>query len=493
MITTTIVETKKAFDKNYNHTFKHKRPFDKKEYDRFAKSLFSNLLGGVGYFYGDSIVDLSYAPEYEEENEGFWTEAAEARSRAEPQSVGPYSLFSAVPSRPFFPRGFLWDEGFHLIPILEWDVELTLEILKSWFHTMDEDGWIAREQILGHEARSKVPREFQVQYPHYANPPTLFIVLETLVDKMELKTKSSPALSTEQKAYLLDSLRTLYPQLKQHFSWYRKTQRGDLRSYERPYPPYREAYRWRGRTQTHCLTSGLDDYPRAKIPHPGEIHIDLMSWMAMMGRSMAKIAHILGETDDAEEFGLHSKGVTMNINTLLWSEEQQCYCDATIDEFEEHTLVCHKGYISIFPFMTGLLHDDSVHTGAVLNLINDPDHLWSAHGIRSLSKSDPYYGTEENYWRSPVWVNINYLILTNLRLVAEGDGPHRHKAQKMYNELRQNLVQTVYESWKNTGFAWEQYNPETGEGQRTQHFTGWTSLIVQIMCMPELGVPEKEL
>ena len=53
--------------------------------------------------------------------------------------------------------------------------------------------------------------------------------------------------------------------------------------------------------------------------------------------------------------------------------------------------------------------------------------------------------------------------------------------------LRQNLVDTVYNSWKETGFAWEQYNPETGKGQRTQHFTGWTSLVVKIMGMPDLG------
>ena len=57
----------------------------------------------------------------------------------------------------------------------------------------------------------------------------------------------------------------------------------------------------------------------------------------------------------------------------------------------------------------------------------------------------------------------------------------------MYSSLRKILVDTVYNSWLETGFAWEQYNPDTGAGQRTQHFTGWTSLVVKIMAMPELG------
>jgi len=53
--------------------------------------------------------------------------------------------------------------------------------------------------------------------------------------------------------------------------------------------------------------------------------------------------------------------------------------------------------------------------------------------------------------------------------------------------LRINLVKTVYEAWADTGFAWEQYNPETGKGQRTAHFTGWTTLVSKIMGMPDLS------
>ena len=73
------------------------------------------------------------------------------------------------------------------------------------------------------------------------------------------------------------------------------------------------------------------------------------------------------------------------------------------------------------------------------------------------------------------------------QVIAKSPGPHRKKARDMYTKLRTNLVNNVFSEWERTGFAWEQYNPETGAGQRTQHFTGWTSLVVKIMGMEDLS------
>ena len=407
-----------GFDKKYAEVLAPRAPFQDKSYIEFSKGLFSNLIGGIGYFYGDQIVDRSYAAEYEEENEGFWQETEEARSRNQQKAEGPYELFTSIPSRPFFPRGFLWDEGFHLLPIVDWDPELVMRILSSWSNLMDDDGWIAREQILGTEARSKVPTEFQVQYPHYANPPTLYMVLEALIDKAQGK-KTSEMKSLENSdlanpSAVKDWLAQLYPLLQRNFEWYRKTQWGDLKSYDRPAFSSKEAYRWRGRTPLHILTSGLDDYPRAQPPHPGELHTDLMAWMGMMSRSLCRIAEYLGETEDTERYGKIAEAIRKNVDDLHWSKTESTYCDATVDDFEESVHVCHKGYVSIFPFMTGLLDPEHPHLKDVLDLIADKEELWSPHGIRSLSKKDALYGTEENYWRSPVWMNMNYLIVSNL-------------------------------------------------------------------------------
>jgi mannosyl-oligosaccharide glucosidase len=48
-------------------------------------------------------------------------------------------------------------------------------------------------------------------------------------------------------------------------------------------------------------------------------------------------------------------------------------------------------------------------------------------------------------------------------------------------------VHTVFSSWLQTGYLWEQYDPVGGHGQRTQHFTGWMALVVKIMAMPDLA------
>ena len=425
-LTMKIKEASKSFGSRFEKLFAPKPPYDKAKYSKFARSMFSNLVGGIGYFYGDIVIDRSYAQEYEEENEGFWQQALDARHRAVLKNEGPHELFTSIPSRPFFPRGFLWDEGFHLIPIADWDMDLTLDIVRSWFKLMDEDGWIAREVILGDEARSKVPSEFQVQYPHFANPPTLFLILEKLIDKLEAKSGRSPDSSDPLDAIRNHQLRNpdsviawlqeLYPLLRKHYFWYKKTQTGDIKSYDREAFSSKESYRWRGRTDRHTLPSGLDDYPRAQPPHPGELHVDLMGWMGMITRSMRRIAHKIGDTDDVKDFKDIETAIARNVDDLHWSEKDKAYCDATIDAYEEHVHVCHKGYLSLFPFMTGLVPSDSPKLGHILDLIGDSEELWSDYGIRSLSKKDELYGTDENYWRSPVWMNMNFLILKNLRV-----------------------------------------------------------------------------
>jgi hypothetical protein len=197
------------------------------------------------------------------------------------------------------------------------------------------------------------------------------------------------------------------------------------------------------RTPT-VLTSGLDDYPRAVPPHLGELHVDLASWMGFFSRTMRDVAEFLGEEEDLEDFEEQHDAIVGNIEDLHWSEEEQMYCDASVDEdgalflalpinaltsakvtdtlalrSDESYHVCHRGYVSLFPFLLSLLPVDSSHLGATLELLRDPEQLWSPYGLRSLSKNHPLFGQGENYWRGPIWIQMNYLALAALNQVRQ--------------------------------------------------------------------------
>jgi len=214
----------------------------------------------------------------------------------------------------------------------------------------------------------------------------------------------------------LHFLRELYPLLRRHYAWFRESQAGDIRTYDRQAFSKKEAYRWRGRAPGFCLTSGIDDYPRPEPPHPGELHVDLMSWVGIMTRQMKRIATVLDEFEDAKQYEKYENAILRNLEDLHWSEEDKMYCDSTVDKFEESIFVCHAGYISIFPLLVGLVPSDSPRLGHLLNIISDKEHLWSPYGLRSLSRSDPFYSTGENYWRGPIWVNMNYLAIERLKV-----------------------------------------------------------------------------
>lgn len=266
------------------------------------------------------------------------------------------------------------------------------------------------------------------------------------------KYLSSPS---ESRAYLL----SIYPALRRHYLWFRRTQKGQLKEWGRKPPSRMEAYRWRGRTEHHVLTSGLDDYPRALPPHVGELHVDLMCWMGFFAKTMGEIAEYLEIEGDLEEYIKNEKNVVANIEgqpcfdsfsfdqafadlcflRQLFTGARRTRCTATrpsttkvrslqlrpgpslffrsplsFFSSDENTFVCHAGYISLFPVLTGLLPPSSPHLGPVLDLMRDPEKLWSDFGIRSLSKDHPLFGQGENYWRGPIWMPFNYMALSSL-------------------------------------------------------------------------------
>lgn len=72
--------------------------------EEFSKAVTSNLVAGVGYFYGTSIVDRKFSQEWDEDDESAGGNSDQGGARL----TEPKALLTATPSRSFFPRGFYW-------------------------------------------------------------------------------------------------------------------------------------------------------------------------------------------------------------------------------------------------------------------------------------------------------------------------------------------------------------------------------------------------
>uniref|UniRef100_A0A0N5ASX6 mannosyl-oligosaccharide glucosidase n=1 Tax=Syphacia muris TaxID=451379 RepID=A0A0N5ASX6_9BILA len=431
-------------------------------HEKMGMFALSNMLGTIGYNFGHN------------------------RVRGEPGSYetlyGPNQLLSACPCRSTFPRGFLWDEGFHSLLIRKFDAELALKITGSWLNTMNIDGWIPREMILGAEAELRVPPEFIVQTYKTANPPISlqFVGLDTV-----------------------GVLRRMYPRLSAWYNWLNNTQAGYFSG----------TYRWRGRNATterelnpKTFASGFDDYPRATHPSEHEYHLDLRCWMAFSASVLSKLGEIVGDTTGKAIYERDSKYLSDfdNLNKLHWSRRKKRFCLLFFGVNEVFfALICIVrngigqltlqlvedafGYISLFPMILRLLPYDSVQLELILSSMHSEEELWTPFGIRSLSKSSPYYrqwNTKDDppYWRGDIWMNMNYMVLSALKYYSQFSGPNKELALRIYNDLRNNVVKNVFREFNRTGTFWEHYDDKTGRGGGAYPFTGWTSLVLAIMA-----------
>jgi mannosyl-oligosaccharide glucosidase len=54
--------------------------------------------------------------------------------------------------------------------------------------------------------------------------------------------------------------------------------------------------------------------------------------MGFFARTMGEISEFLGLEDDVKEYEKHESGILANLDALHWSEEEEMYCDVSVNE-----------------------------------------------------------------------------------------------------------------------------------------------------------------
>ncbi|XP_062606272.1 uncharacterized protein LOC134268085 [Saccostrea cucullata] len=424
------------------------------------------MLGSISYFYGASQVQS----EKSEEVLKYWQA----------------TLYTSIPSRSKFPRGFLWNVGFDLHLITLWDAKISEDIIAHWLDLINAEGWIPREQILGAEAEAKVSSQFVVQRNNIANPPSLFLAIQHLI-------------KNRQNVEVF--LKKIFPRMEIWFKWLQVSQAGKIPT----------SFYWRGRNSSaemelipYTFASGLDDYPRASHPDENERHLDLRCWMAMASGVLVNIAKRIGE--DSSTYEKISKDLTANnlLDSLHWDSRNGIFSDYGLhtDDIEIESVISIDrrvysepafgyigifGYVSLYPLMLKILDSDSPRLEKMLSDLRKENLLWTKYGIRSLSLKSEFYNTPNTvtdppHWRGGIWINMNYLIISGLHHYSQVPGPYQNQASNIYTELRKNVVENIFKQYYERGYVFEQYDDMTGTGRGSFPFTGWSALVVNIMA-----------
>lgn len=59
-------------------------------------------------------------------------------------------------------------------------------------------------------------------------------------------------------------------------------------------------------------------------------------------------------------------------------------------------------------------------------------------------------------------------------------GQYQELAGRLHDDLRTNLLENIVGQYRESGYLWENYRDDSGKGQGSHPFTGWTALVVLI-------------
>jgi len=317
-----------------------------------------------------------------------------------------YTRIWSTPDRLPHKHLWLWDSVFHAIGHRNIDPSLAEDLILDIFEGQSEDGFIPHMASVGY--LSKITQ-----------PPII----------------AWGSLLVFEKSGNKDFLKTVFEHNKRFLDWCSKNRRQSDR----------QLYTWltTNNVVCRCDECGMDNSPRFdKLTYLEAI--DFSCFMAKEASSMAKIAEILGLSEEKAFFSDLFDEIKSDLNERLWSEEDGFYFDYDILDKKLHKVWSVASFLPLFAEIC-----DEHRAKRLLSHLLDPETFYSPFPIPSISKKDETYGTD--MWRGPVWLNYNYMLIEGL--IGYGFTDYAQ-------EVKEKTFAVLDKWYKNTGTLFEFYDPE---------------------------------
>ena len=173
-------------------------------------------------------------------------------------------------------------------------------------------------------------------------------------------------------------------------------------------------------------------------------------------QALSEIAGLLGESSATTDQMISQ--VTNSFETRLWDEPSKRYLNL---DLKTNQLIHTDNINQFLPLFANI--PTPVRADTLIKRLDSAD-FWSNHGwgISTQAHSSDVYD-QVCYWRGPVWINMNWMIIKGLESYG-------------YSDLAAKLAHQTLELVVKHGF-FEYFNPETGQGLGSDSFS-WTAALV---------------
>jgi putative isomerase len=222
----------------------------------------------------------------------------------------------------------------------------------------------------------------------------------------------------------------------------------------------------------HPYSSGWDDSPVWDGGMPVESP-DLNTYLVIQMEHLARIAEVIGETEDAARRRAEAEALTQRMIAAMWDEEAGLFWPLRREQ-----PVRIKTPLNLYPLLTGRLPRPIVER--LVAHLQDPHAFWPRYPIPTVALDDPHYNPEQ-MWRGPTWLNINRLFI---------EGLFRCGYPELARELRRRTLRLAMGHRD----LYEYYHPETGgRPPRAAPIFGWTSAVFIELAIEASREPDLDL
>ncbi|MCJ7513495.1 MAG: hypothetical protein MUO23_11060 [Anaerolineales bacterium] len=206
----------------------------------------------------------------------------------------------------------------------------------------------------------------------------------------------------------------------------------------------------------HPYSSGLDDSPLWDEGMPVESP-DLNTYLCLQQESLARIAEVLGESEDARVWAQRADDMANRMIKHLWDPAAGLFWAR-----RDGKPIGVRTPFSLFPLITGRMPAEV--TRRLAAHLTDEHGFWPRFPIPTVALNDPAFDAQ-TMWRGPTWINVNYLMIEGLR---------RSGLEDEARELRRRTLELVSRGPD----LYEYYHPLTGERPPQAASTfGWTAAL----------------